>query len=62
MVVIIFDGNEVNQSFIEKFGTISPWRTRKKFLLYDYVRLIKNIRNNWITEKNQKLLIFYSND
>ena len=25
------------------------------FLLFDYVHLLKNIRNNWITEKIQKL-------
>ena len=31
----------------------APWVTkdRKLFLLYDYVHLMKCIRNNWLTEK-----------
>lgn len=33
-----------------------PWRTSEGiYLLFDFVHLMKNIRNNWITEKNQQL-------
>lgn len=33
------------------FDTEEPWRTRDNmFLLFDFVHLLKNIRNNWITE------------
>ena len=56
-VAIICDGNRVNQSFFKKFNCIEPWRTTDNiFLLFDFVHLIKNIRNNWITESMQELL------
>lgn len=51
--VIICDGNRTNQSFFKKFDTVpnKPWLTHDgKFLLYDYVHLIKNLRNLWLTE------------
>ena len=55
-VAILCDNNKVNQSFFKKFNLISPWRTTENiFLLYDYVHLIKSIRNNWLTEKMQEL-------
>ena len=55
-VGILCDNNRVNQSFFKKFNLISPWRTTENiFLLYDYVHLIKSIRNNWLTEKVHKL-------
>ena len=56
VVTIICDGNRVNQAFYTKFETISPWRTKEGvFLLFDFVHLLKNIRNNWITEKTQEI-------
>ena len=62
VVAIICDGNRVNQSFFKKFDTINPWRTKDNlFLLFDFVHLIKNIRNNWITEATQELE-FHLND
>ena len=34
----------------------SPWKTKDDiFLLFDFVHLLKCIRNNWITEKTQEL-------
>ena len=56
LAAIICDGNRVNQSFFKKFDCVEPWRTRDNiFLLFDVVHLIKNIRNNWITETMQEL-------
>ena len=53
---IICDGNRVNQAFYKKFDTTHPWRTKDNlFLLFDYVHLVKNVRNNWITEATQEL-------
>ena len=37
-------------------GSVEPCRTRDNiFLLFDYVHIIKNIRNNWMTEETQEL-------
>ena len=61
IIAIICDGNRVNQAFFKRFDTLSdkPWRTKDNiFLLFDYVHLLKNIRNNWITEKSQELVYF----
>jgi hypothetical protein len=56
-IAIICDGNRVNQNF-ETYSD-KPWRTKDNiFLLFDYVHLLKNIRNNWITEKSQELVYF----
>ena len=55
---IICDGNRTNQSFFKKFETVpgSPWLTTGGiYLLFDYVHMIKNIRNLWITERNCEL-------
>ena len=52
---IISDGNRINQSFFNQFKTVEgkPWLSVDgTYLLYDYVHLIKNIRNLWLTEKN----------
>ena len=47
----------MNQSFFRKFDRVDPWRTRDNmFLLFDFVHLLKNIRNNWITEATQELV------
>ena len=50
--------NRTNQAFFKQFETVSgkPWFTTDgKFLLFDYVHLLKNIRNLWLTEKTQQL-------
>ena len=49
---------QFNQAFFKQFETVSgkPWITIDgKFLLFDYVHLLKNIRNLWLTEKTQQL-------
>ena len=34
----------------------NPWCTKDDMsLLFDYLHLLKNIRNNWIEEKTQEL-------
>lgn len=51
---IVCDNNKVNQCFFGMFQheESSPWRTADNiFLLYDYVHLLKSVRNNWLTEK-----------
>lgn len=58
LIAVICDGNRTNQSFFKMFETLpgSPWRTKDDiFLLFDYVHLLKSVRNNWITEKSQEL-------
>jgi len=60
---IICDGNRTNQAFFKRFDTFPerPWLTTNgTFLLFDFVHLIKNIRNNWLTEKTGEL-VFYEN-
>ena len=55
---IISDGCRVNKKFFKKFTTVKnkPWLTTDGiFLLFDYVHLIKNIRNNWLTEPANEL-------
>ena len=55
---VICDGNRTNQKFFKMFPTVpqKPWLTTDGiFLLYDYVHLIKSIRNNWLTETDGKL-------
>ena len=59
VISIVCDGNRINQAFFKKFKTVpgQPWITRDKHihLLYDYVHLLKCIRNNWMTEKSGEI-------
>ena len=58
VIAIIADNNRTNQAFFKLFQTVEskPWKTTNGlFLLFDYVHLIKSIRNNWITEKMKEL-------
>ena len=51
---IICDGNRINQSFFKKYENVEGklWlRVDGIYLLFDYVHLLKNIRNSWIPEK-----------
>ena len=50
---IICDNNRVNQCFFSMMADpATPWKTHNNmFLLYDYVHLLKSIRNNWLSEK-----------
>ena len=59
--VLVCDNNRVNQNFFRDFPKVpkKPWLTKDGvFLLFDFVHLIKSLRNNWITEKTKEL-IFY---
>ena len=66
VVAVINDNNRMNQAFFRMFCPISPetpWMVRSAtdedrpmFLLFDPVHLIKNLRNNWITEATKTLL------
>ena len=56
---LICDNNRTNQKFFKSFPTAlnKPWVTTEGlFLLFDYVHIIKNIRNNWLTEKSGELI------
>ena len=55
---IICDGNRNNQALFKLYPCIpqTPWLTEAGFfLLFDYVHLLKNIRNNWLTEATGEL-------
>ena len=56
LVAIRCDNNRVNQAFFKRFSCASPWRTEDNtFLLFDFVHILKSIRNNWITEKTREI-------
>ena len=55
-VAIICDNNRVNQKLLKMFDSVEPWLKRSGiFLPYDFVHILKAVRNNWITEKLQEL-------
>lgn len=59
---IICDGNRTNQAFFNKYKTTpdQPWISEHgTYLLYDFVHLLKNIRNLWLTEKTGQLTYVY---
>ena len=59
VLALICHNHRTNQSLFNKIPTLAnkPWRTSNDlFLLYDYGQIVKNIRNNWITEKTQELV------
>ena len=61
---IISDGNRIKQYFFNQFKTVEgkPWLSVDgTYLLYDYVHLIKNIRNLWLTEKTGELKFQHEN-
>ena len=65
VVGIICDNNRLNQSFFKRFFPFNPILPHhvhaanrpggSMFLIYDPVHLVKNLRNNWITEKEKTL-------
>ena len=65
VLCLINDNNKVNQSVFSKFTPIDetkPWIVKHPgdashplFIMYDFVHLLKNLRNNWHTEKMQML-------
>ena len=59
---IICDGNRNNQAFFKLFGADPqrPWETPGGiFLIYDYVHLLKSLRNNWLTEATGELTFYH---
>ena len=61
---LICDNNRVNQKFFRMFDRVpkKPWLTKDGlFLLFDFVHILKSVRNNWITEKTKELSFFDSN-
>ena len=58
---ITCNGNRNNQAFFRLFDTKpqEPWLTKGGMnLLYDFVHLLKNIRNKWLTEKIGELAFY----
>ena len=65
VVAVITDNNRTNQAFFKRFETedSKPWKSVDGiYLLFDYVHLIKSLRNNWITEKCQELRFTQDNE
>ena len=61
--VLICDNNRVNQKLFKIMDAVSdkPWLTKAgRYLLFDFVHLLKSLRNNWLTERSKELL-FYDN-
>ena len=55
---VISDSNRTNQACFKKYNAVEgkPWLTvEETYLLYDFVHLIKNIKNLWLTEKTSQL-------
>ncbi len=55
---VLVDGNRTNQKIYKLYETQpgKPWITVDgMYLLFDFVHLLKNIRNNWLTEKDGEL-------
>ena len=59
VVAIVADDNRVNQKFFQNFQTVpdKPWMCAdgSTYLLYDYVHVMKCVRNNWLTEKDRQI-------
>ena len=63
VLAVIADENRVNQTFFQTFKTVrgKPWLCEDNmFLPYDYVHILKYIRNNWLTEKCRELEFEYN--
>ena len=59
IIAIICDGNRINKKCMKSFKTVAgkPWLTTDgRYLLFDFVHLVKCIRNNWLTEKTGELV------
>ena len=58
---IVCDRNRINQSFFRMCKTVpdKPWlAVDGKYLLFDFVHLLENIRNLWLTEKTGEIKFF----
>ena len=64
MNTVVCDENRTKQAFLKRYETVKekPWLTKYKiFLLFDFVPILKNIRNVWLREKRGEL-VFEDND
>ena len=65
-VLALICDNRTNQSLFRKIiPTVEnkPWLSKDNyFLLFDYVYLVKSIRNNWLTEKTGELVFEHYGD
>ena len=64
ILAYLVDDNRTNQSFFNKFKTIpnKPWLTEDgTFLIFDFVHITKNVRNNWLSDKAGEL-VYYDGD
>ena len=65
VIGIICDDNRLNQSFFKRFMPFDPLAPHhacaanrpggSMFLIYGPVHLVKNLKNNWITEREKTL-------
>ena len=52
---VVCDGNCTKQAFFKRYEKVKEKPSQTKygiFLLFDFVHLLKNYRNLWLTEKN----------
>ena len=52
----VYDSAKQTKEYFYLICYTQSWLTKSNvFLIFDYVHLLKNIRNNWSMEKTQKL-------
>ena len=64
-ISLVCDGNRTNQKLFKMFPTVpgKPWLTTSgMFILFDFVHLMKNIRNNWLTEQKGELSFTFDDE
>ena len=65
ILVTVSDGNRTNQSLFKRSETVEdkPWlRVDGVYQLYDFVHLLKTLRNLWLTEKTGQLEFVWDGD
>ena len=62
VIAVIADGHRTNQRYfstwaMDSSSRLKPWLSKISdiFLLFDYVHVVKCLRNNWLTEKTKRL-------
>ena len=62
VIAVIADGHRTNQKYFSTWAMDFPSRSKPWlcensdiFLLFDYVNVVKCLRNNWLTEKTKRL-------
>lgn len=65
IICITTDANRTNQNMFKQFSQTNPfiinpkYPNEKIFFLYDFVHIFKNIRNNWINQKDSLQTFIY---